>query len=290
MKPILGVTAVAIWTCVSGTIAAQTVAVDLDRTLARAGERVAAFFTRAQSLVCTELVTMQPLSSSLTADGFSRTVESELRISWDPTDEGPATEAQLRRQVLKVNGRPPRPKDRGSCTTPEHNDTETQALSMLLPQQRDKYEFAIAGAAQVDGRDSVMVDFREIAKVSADVKPVEGLEDCISYDLTGGQRGRVWIDRETFDVLRLDQRLVGMIDLRMPRVMLRRPGAATFLTLERADSSMRFARIAFAQPDESLLLPSVTTELRIVRGASRLRTMTKYLNYKRFLTGSRVVG
>ena len=277
----------------SGSVIAQSPGLDLQSTLTRAGERVEAFFTRAQSLVCTETVVMQPLNSGLTSEGFSRTVESELRVSWEPPRDGtPATEAQTKRHVLKVNGRPPRERDHRSCTTAEQNDTETQPLSMLLATQRDKYQFSAAGAGRVDGRQTIMIDYREVAAVSADVRAVEGLDDCISYDLTGGQRGRLWLDAETFDVLRLDQRLTQMIDLRMPRVLARRPGSPTYMTLERSDTSMRFVRLAFDNPEESLVLPATTSELRIVRGgsASRLRTITRYSNYKRFLTGTRVVG
>ena len=266
---------------------------DLQSALERAGDRVEAFFTRAQSLVCTETVVMQPLNSGLTADGFSRTVESELRLSWDPGIGGDAvTEAQTRRQVLKVNGRPPREDDHRSCTTPEQNDTETQPLSLLLPQQREKYQFSSAGTGRVDGRPALMIDFREAGRISVDVKPVEGLDDCISYEITGGQRGRLWLDVETFDVLRLDQRLTGMVELRMPRVFARRPGAAPYMTVEREDTSLRFGRISFSQPEESLVLPQSSTSLRIVRGSgsSRLRTVTRYTDYRRFLTSGRVVG
>jgi hypothetical protein len=265
---------------------------DLASTLARAGARVEEFFTRAQSLVCTETVTMQPLSSSWSADGFGRTVESELRVSWEPGLGGPATEAQTIRQVMTVNGRPPRENDHRSCTTPEQSDTETQPLSMLLPQQQDRYRFTAAGTARLEGRAALMVDFREVAKVSVEVTTVEGLDDCISYDLTGGQRGRLWIDAESFDVLRMDQRLTGMVELRMPQVIARRPGGSQYMTLEREDTSLRFGRVSFAQPEESLVLPLTSTSLRIVRGggAPRLRTTTRYTDYRRFLTGGRVVG
>jgi hypothetical protein len=137
-----------------------------------------------------------------------------------------------------------------------------------------------------------MIDYTEIAAPAPDVKAVDGLEDCISYELNGGQRGRLWIDAATFDVLRLDQRLVGMIDLRLPRLLSRRPGAPIFMTLERADASLRFGRVSFSEPDESLVLPLRASELRIVRGGgiARLRTTTTFSGYKRFLTGSRVVG
>jgi hypothetical protein len=272
---------------------AQSSSFDLSRTLTLAGDRVQAFFTRAQSLICTEIVTIQPLGSGLTADGFGRTVESELRVSWDPGDEDrQVTEAQVRRQVLKVNGRPPRDDDDRRCTTPEQTETETQPLSMLLPGQQEKYQFSAAGTARVDGRLALMINYRERSAASPDVRAVDGVEECISYELNGGQRGRLWIDAATFDVLRLDQHLVGMVDLRLPRVLTRRPGTPMFLTLERADTTLRFATVSFTQPAESLLLPVESSELRIVRGAgiSRLRTTTTYSRYKRFLTGSRVVG
>jgi hypothetical protein len=274
----------------AAALSAQRADVDVAATLARAGERVEEFFTRAQSLVCTETVMMQPLNSALSADGLSRTVLSELRVSWEPGLGGPATEAQTRRQVLKVNGRPPRDNDRRSCTTPEQNDTETQPLSMLLPEQRERYEFSVAGMTRVDNRSAMMIDFREVAPVSVDVREVEGLDDCISYDVTGGQRGRLWIDTNTHDVLRLDQRLTGMIELRLPPAMARRPGSSAYLTLEREDTSLRFDRLSFTQPDESLVLPVSSSSLRIVRGASRLRTFTRYSDYRRFLTSGRVVG
>ena len=289
--------ALAVWALALGTLrgdaASSAQSADVSTVLARAGARVEAFFTRAQSLVCTETVSLQPLNSGLTADGFSRTVQSELRLSWEPgLGDSPVTEAQTHRQVLKVNGRPPRKNDYKSCTTPEQTDTETQPLSMLLSQQRERFQFSRAGSARVDGRQAVMIDFREVAPVSTDVRAVDGLEDCVSYELTGGQRGRLWIDADTADVLRLDQRLTGMVELRLPKVLARRPGALPYMILERSDTTLRFARVSFDDPEESLLLPVTSTSLRVMRGggASRLRTTTTYSGYRRFLTGGRLVG
>lgn len=293
-RPALLCAAVLFAVTMSGNAASQSAlsTADVAATLARAGARVEEFFTRAQSLICTETVTLQPLDSSFSAEGFSRTVQSELRVSWEPGLGGPVTEAQTVRNVLKVNGRPPREKDHRSCTTPEQSDTETQPLSMLLPQQQQLYEFSAGGSTRLDGREAVMIDFREVAKVSVDVRAVEGLDDCVSYDVTGGQRGRLWIDAETFDVLRLDQRLTGMIEIRLPHAMARRPGASPYMTLEREDSSLRFRRVSFAAPEESLVLPITSSSMRVVRGAGspRLRTVTNYTDYRRFLTAGRIVG
>jgi hypothetical protein len=50
--------------------------------------------------------------------------------------------------------------------------------------------------------------------------------------------------------------------------------------------------MSFTNPDETLLLPESLSSLRITRGSGtpRLRTMTEYRNYQRFLTDGRVVG
>ena len=169
-------------------------------TVARAGERVEAFFGRAQNLVCTETVSILPLDQGLKNGGFARTIESELRVWWNPSSDGmPSTVAQTRRQVLKVNRRAPAKNDRNNCTAPEQIEAETQPLSMLLSHQRSGYEFSLAGTARVDGRAATMVDFKDLTPLSVDVRTVEANEDCVAYDVNGGFRGRLWIDNATFE-------------------------------------------------------------------------------------------
>jgi hypothetical protein len=105
-------------------------------------------------------------------------------------------------------------------------------------------------------------------------------------------RGRIWIDAETFDVLRLDQSLIGMVDIPLPKRASRQPNAPLRWTMERWDTSLRFKRVSFTNPDETLVLPVSASSLRVTRGAGhpRLRTTTEYVNYQRFLTGARIVG
>jgi hypothetical protein len=56
--------------CVAGALPqARGLDDDLATTLERAAARVAAFFTRAMSLVCTETVYVQPLGYGLSGDG-----------------------------------------------------------------------------------------------------------------------------------------------------------------------------------------------------------------------------
>jgi hypothetical protein len=163
---------------------------------------------------------------------------------------------------------------------------------MLLPSRRTDYDFQVKGLDRVDGREAVAVDYKFRKPATIDVEMVPGRDDCVSFDLEGGISGRLWVDAQTFDVLRLDRRLNGMVDIPLPRAVMRRPGSDRFWVMERWDTSIRFERVSFTNPDETLVLPVSSMSLRITRGSGqpRLRTITDYTDYRRFLTGGRVVG
>jgi hypothetical protein len=268
-------------------------AAELETTLARAAARVEEFFTRAQSLVVTESVYHQPLSFGLSGDGPGRSIESELRLSWTPDADGDAaTEAQTLRLVTKVNGRKPRANDPRNCTAPEQHDTETQVLSMLLPGQRDDYTWRLAGRGKIDGRTAILVDFQEKRSIQVtDVHVLETNDDCISYNIEGGMRGRVWVDADSYDVLRMDHHLGGQVDVELPRRLRNRAGVNPTWTVERIDTTYRFKRVRFENPEETLVLPVSSNSLRITRGAGtpRLRINTEYKQYRRFMTGGRII-
>src|SRR5436305_10440218 len=83
--PLIALAAV---TAVSAAATAKEVPVDLAGLLARVGERVEAYYQRAQSIVCIEIVRLQSMDSSLTPDPHVRRLEYELRVSWDKAVDG----------------------------------------------------------------------------------------------------------------------------------------------------------------------------------------------------------
>jgi hypothetical protein len=263
----------------------------LTSVLERAGDRVEQYFTRAQSIVCLEIVRLLPLTSTWSSEGPGRTVESELRLSWTPEAGEASLEAQSLRQVLRVNGRTPREDDRRNCTEPEQQTSEPQPLALLLSAKRGDYEFKLAGRDRIDNRDAILVDYKLLKKVSVESEMVEGRDDCISFNVEGGKRGRLWIDPDTYDVLRMDESLIGMVEIPLPKKASRGGGPMRW-TLERMDTSIRFKPVAFTNPDETLVLPSTVSTLRITRGSGtpRLRTWTDYTKYQRFLTAGRIIG
>jgi hypothetical protein len=285
----------AVTACLTGAAvslsAAQATYVDVEGLLARASARVVEYFARAQSIMCLEKVSLQRLTLGFSAEGPARFVESELRLSWTPTAEDPTPkEAHTLRQVMKVNGSAPRKGDHNNCTTPEQQDSEVQPLSILLPDQRAEHLFGYGGRDKVDGREAIVITYREIKKPKVESELLEDSEDCISFDLEGGMHGRIWLDPVTHDVLRLDRSLVGLIEIPVPRKAVRN-GGLPYWTMERWDTSIRFKPVKFEEPTETLILPVSATTLQVTRGAGtpRLRTSTQYLSYRRFLTGGRVV-
>lgn len=275
----------------SAVLSAEQTTVDVPALLDRASARVAEYFARAQSIVCLEKVSLQRLGMGFSADGPARFVESELRLEWEPTPDNPMpSEARTLRNVLRVNGGKPRAKDWRNCTTPEQQVSETQPLSILLPAQRAGHTFSYGGRERIDGRDAFIVSFREVQQPTVDVSLIKDNEDCVSFDIEGGMRGKIWIDAETHDVLRLDRSLGGLVEIPLPQKVTRR-GGTSYWTMERWDSTTRFKRVTFQDPEESLILPVSTSTLQVTRGSGtpRLRTQTQYVAYRRFITTGRIV-
>lgn len=262
------------------------VRLDLASVLQGVGAAVERYFSRAQSVMCIEKVTLQPVGFDLMSQqALARNLTYELRISWEPSPDGGAPEASVQRHLLKVGSRPPRPKDKPGCTDPK--EVSPEPLSFLLPSRQSESIFTVAGPAKVTGRPAVMLDYRarEVGPITSKMTG----EDCWSIDLPGRQRGRIWIDAETSDVLRIDERLAGVYDVTLPPTKTRR--VPETMTIERLDSSTVYRPVTFSDPPETVMLPKSMETVQVVRnsGSPRLRKLQVFSDYRRFLTGGRIV-
>jgi hypothetical protein len=258
----------------------------LDAFLARVGAHVEEYYARAQSIVCLETVRVQALKPDLLSDGFPRRLEYELRVAWDPPDEpGTFPDPSVVRRLLSVGGHAPDPKDDDKCMDPP--EVTPEPLSMLLPAHRAEYVFKAAGTGRTDGRDAVIIDFRSAEKGKPEVT---WKGECVSVSLPGRAAGRLWVDAETDDVIRLDQRLTGQFDFRVPpeHALF---GSAADMVIERSDSSIHYGTVTFTDPDETLMLPKSIEKLQVVRGAGvpRARITQTFSGYRRFLTDAHIV-
>jgi len=260
--------------------------IGLEPLLARLSARVEQFYARARTVTSRESVRFQQLESDFRPVGFARRLVYELRLAWDPDGDGfSPIEGKALRQLMSVNGRPPRPKDEPECTDPE--DVSTDALSMLLAQKRDLYEFAAAVSVRLDNRAALAIDFRNVSKEPPEIT---WTEECVRVTIPGRTKGRIWIDAETLDVLRLDEHLTGMFDFPTSEKIARRNGVYR-MALERYDSSIRYHEVTFDDPQETLTLPRRVETIALWSGLGPRRYLItqEYSDYRRFVTGGRVV-
>jgi hypothetical protein len=278
----------------AATLAAQAPP-DIDTLLARVSEKIADYYKRAQSVVCLEKTTVQPIGSGYSPQGFARTTESELRVEPDLEAEGDgaATNAKVVRQIVRINGKPPREKDkkdRAGCTDP--NPLSTEPLAFLLPANRKGYTFTTSGLGKGKDRDAFIIEFTAPSE-DREGKVVEderGLEGCFNISVPAPMKGRIWIDSRTYQVLRLERHLAGLGEVQATFSQQRKHNLPRYMTMERYDTAIRYRPMTFTDPDESMLLPEVIETLVIWRnGMESTRRRQEYTEYRRFLTGGRII-
>lgn len=266
---------------------AQTPPIDLAGLLARVGDRIEAYYQRAQSIVCTETVQLVTMDMGFAPDPHTRRLVYELRVSWDKAVDGDSTpEANVLRQLKSINGRPPKPGEEPGCLDPK--PVSLDPLSFLLPHHQQEYKFTYRGVGKIgDGRTAAIVDYAPAGKPPAEIT---WRDSCVEINVPARTTGRVWIDRFAGDVLRIDETVMGPFDVQVPESQ-RRKGANTALVLDRADSSIRYRLVTFTEPNEIVLLPESIEMMSVIRGAGapRLRTTQRFTGYQRFVTGGRVV-
>lgn len=259
----------------------------LGGTLLRVGRRLEQWYSRAQTVVSRETVWIQPLRADLSPVDFPRRLAYELRVAWDPdrTDEAGTPRPSVLREVLSIDGRPARDLSDLGCVDPKLVSPEP--LGILLPARLGESEFALVGTGRMNGRPTLMIDYRGVAAVPPDIR---WTGECVSVTLHGRSRGRIWVDAERYDVLRMDDRLVGTFEFDVPREYVRR-GAARRMIIERAESSIRYRRVQFENPDEALMMPEAIDTVTVLRGSGvqRFRISQRFSEYRRFLTDARLL-
>src|SRR6266496_1215793 len=91
---------------------------DVTGWMVRVGDRVVQYYARAQSIICEETVRLEPLGYDLLRNGdHVRELVYELRVAWDAAEstDGKPPEASVLRQLLTVDGRPPKSGEEPGC-------------------------------------------------------------------------------------------------------------------------------------------------------------------------------
>ena len=263
----------------------QPASFDLGASLARVGAQLQHRYQRAQRIVATEMVWVRSFNSSMQPNGAPRRLEFERRVEWGATGEYGIPTVTVFRELKSVNGREPHQRDLDACLTPR-SETE-DPLSVLLPVRQMEFMFSLTKLEWVDGRQVARVDYVPLQEGLAEVT---WDEDCVSISLPGRSRGEVWIDVESGDVLRLNERLMAPFDFREPEGRTR--GRRGWVTLEGVDVSIRYRRVRFEDPSETLMLPHSIERSWRLRGGGfvpRYYRNQQFSEHRRFVTGGRLV-
>lgn len=269
---------------------------DVGALIAQVGERVAAYYQRAQRLVCLERSTVVPIDANWSTQGFARIVESELRVEIDAANGFSLPEARVSRKIRRVNGREPRDRDRtdrSGCTDP--TPLSPEPLAFLLPGRRDEYRFTAVRSGRERDRAALVIDFATSSSGHRASRPelVEdehGHDDCFDWKGPVANTGRLWVDAETHDVLRLERHIAGPTDVRVPVPLERKYHFPSWLTIDRDDLTMRYKEVVFTDPDEVMLLPESIESVTLLRtGLQSIRRTQVFSDYRRFLTASRII-
>lgn len=260
----------------------------VEALLDRVGSRVEEYYARARTILCTETVRLQPLATDWGPSDRARQLVYDLRVQWDAAGDGASPEsATVLRQIVSVDGHRPRPDEDPDDECLDPKPVSPEPLAFLLPAARRDYRFKWAGSDRVAGRAAAKIDYRAATSAPASVK---WRGRCVSIDVPAQSGGRVWVDLETGDVLRLDEQLIGRFDFPVPPKKQRGYGLR-WMEIVRADSTTRYKPVRFNDPDETLLLPSSIESLTVITnaGVPRLRTVQTFSNCRRFMTAGRVV-
>jgi hypothetical protein len=266
---------------------------DIAELIARVGDRIATYYKRAQEIVCIERSTVMPIGRDWTVQGFARTVESEVRVELEATNGSTVPDAQVTREVRRINGRLPRERDktdRAGCTDP--TPVSPEPLAFLLPAHRDEYKFTAVRDGRERDRTAYVIEFAS-AERSGHPELIEderGHDECFDWKGPVAIAGRAWIDAATYDVLRLDRHVIGPTDVRVPQKLQRKYHFDQWMTLERDDQSLRYKEVSFSDPAETVLLPESTESMTVFRGGLQsMRRSEAFSDYRRFLTDTRII-
>jgi hypothetical protein len=283
---------------VAFVVAAATVTAqappDINTLLARVGERIAEYYARAQNVVCLEKQTVQAIGRDYAPSGFARVTEYELHVesgAWD--DDGNETDAKVVRNLLRVNGRPPRDRDkknRDGCT--DANPLSTEPLAFLLPAHRSEYTFASGGFGKGKDRNRFVIEFRSMKPEGKGelAEDPNGHADCFHWSAPVVMKGRVWIDSTSYQVVRVEQSMAGMAEISVPWKLQRRHNLENSVVVDRDDTTIRYKTVPFRDPDDTMLLPeSIDTLIAVRGGLESIRSRQVFSDYRRFITTGRVV-
>lgn len=257
----------------------------LERILEKVGEGVARYQSGLFSIAFAETLRREELRKDMTAKKSKEYVFDSVvlreTLSADEEDFYP----RLARRLKTIDGKPSKKR-----LGPESNYA-VSSLGFLLPKNRGPLQFTLEGEEAEAGRKLYRIRI---------LSPGEGEPRVEWKSRVVGFRFRVvapsvytiWVDAETFDVLRLESHLAAPFEFDGPRAFgFGRLGPSRHFKYAAQDYVVRFRRQQFKDPEQTLLVPEYAEWVTVIEGASKPRTRAtlRFSNYRRYLSDVKVI-
>jgi hypothetical protein len=255
----------------------------LERILEKVGEGVARYQAGLFSIAFSETLRREELREDMTAKKSKEyvfdTVVLREALSADEEDYYPKPVRRLK----TIDGKPSKKR-----LGPEIGYF-VASLGFLLPKSRGQFQFTFDGEVTEAGRKLYRIRM---------LSPGEGEPRVEWQRRVVGFRFRVvaplvyliWVDAETFDVLRLESHLAAPFEFDSPR-SFGLFGPSRHLKYAAQDYFVRFRRQQFKEPEQTLLVPDSAEWVTVIEGASKPRTRAtiRFDNYQRFRSDVKII-
>lgn len=258
----------------------------LERILERVGEGVARYQAGLFSIAFTETLRREELREDMTAKRAKEFVFDTIVLREELSDEEDDYYPRPVRRLKSIDGKPSKKRTPG-----REASYAVSSLGFLLPKHRALFQFSLDGEEAEGGRKLYRIRM---------LRPGEGEPRVEWKRRLVGMRFRIvapfvyliWVDAETFDVVRLESHLAAPFEFDSPRTFgFGKFGPSRHMKYAAEDYAVRFRRQQFKDPEQTLLVPDSAEWLTVIHGAARPRTRStlRFSNYQRFRSDVKVI-
>jgi hypothetical protein len=255
----------------------------LERILEKVGEGVARYQAGLFSIAFGEMLRREELREDMTAKKSKEyvfdTIVLRESLSADEEDYYPLPVRRLK----SIDGKPSKKR-----LGPEVSYF-VSSLGFLLPKHRSLFQFTFDGEVTEAGRKLYRI--RMLSPGEGEPR-VEWKRRVVGFNfrVVAPLVYMIWVDTETFDVLRLESHLAAPFEFDSPRAF--GPfGHSRHFKYAVHDYFVSFRRQQFKDPEQTLLVPDSAEWVTVIEGASKPRTRAtlRFNNYQRFRSDVKVI-
>jgi hypothetical protein len=257
----------------------------LEHILDKVGEGVEKYQAGLFSIAFTETLRREELREDMTAKKSKEyvfdTVVLREALSADEEDYYPRPVRRLK----TIDGKPSKKR-----LGPELNYA-VSSLGFLLPKNRGRNRYALDGEETEAGRKLYRI---RLVSAGEGEPRVEWKRRAVGlrFWVVAPMVYMIWVDAETFDVLRLESRLAAPFEFDSPRAFgFGHLGPSRHFKYATQDYSVRFRRRQFKDPEQTLLVPDSVEWVTVIEGASKPRTRAtlRFSDYRRFRSDVKII-